>query len=1312
MQTKTQTQTRTQALQAQTPQTQATRTQAMRTRAVRARVAGARVGGIARCGVVRCGGLLVVLGLLTLGVLVSSAFAEGECVSCRAWWHLASDARPSNLHAAGVRVSEVQEIRVTATGGSVYVAEQGGVEEVLSGVKELGQLTHVEFAFDATPAEAQTALEGLYGAGNVEVSAGAGGAGSYRVTASGALAGGSLKGERLNTELGFLASPELEGEAVTTQLVEGKSDGTIVVDLANSGDANASGGTVPVRVADSLPAGFRATSIEALRQGISPVHLPECSLKTVSCQYAGVLTPYAVIEVRVGVDVEEPAAVSGALNEATVSGGEGFLCKAGIPGCEHVPVGAVAPVSIRRALTVSSAVTPFGLEYYELDNENEGGSADTQAGSHPFQQTTSFALNQTVDARAAAVPKDLSFKWPPGLIGNPTAVARCTIKAFAAKPKPTCPLSSVVGVATVTINEPGGGGVVVLTEPLFNLEPEVGEPARFGFTPNGVPVFIDPAVRSGGDYGITVHAYNITQSIAFLSSEVTVWGVPGDARHDPARGYGCLGSVGNVCSLPEHSPPAFLALPTSCPRNPATGQPERFLASAEGDSWLEPKPVGQLPLLASFAMPAVDGCNRLPFTPSIRVTPDSEEGSRPTGLKVDVHVPQEESVNGEGLAEADPRDITVALPQGVAINPAGGDGLQACSEGLVGFKDSEELSSQPGTQTDTFTPTLPGSVDALADGESEPLQPGINFCADASKIATATIKTPILPNPIEGAVYLAQQESNPFGSLVAMYIVAEDPVSGVLVKLAGQVHLTESGQIVTTFENSPQAPFEDAELHFFGGERAPLASPAHCGTYTASASFTPWTAEPGAAPLPSSSSFKVTSGPNGQPCPGSSLPFAPTLTAGSTSIQAGGFTPFTTTMSREDGQQSLSSIELKMPEGLSGLLAGVELCPEPKANQGLCGPNSLIGETTVSVGLGGDPFTVTGGKVYITGPYKGAPFGLSIVNPAKAGPYDLAHTQANHPPCDCVLVRAKIQVNPITAALTVTSDSEGPYKIPTILEGIPLQIKHVNVTINRPGFTFNPTNCNKLEIAGNLLSAEGASQALSVPFQATNCAILKFTPKIAVATAAQASKNNGASLKFTIGYPAGAIGSQSWFQEAKFDLPKQLPARLTTLQKACLSTVFEANRANCPKGSKIGTAIVHTPVLPVPLTGPVYFVSYGGAKFPEAVLVLEGYGITIDLHGETFISKQGITSATFRNTPDVPFQNIEVTIPTGPNSEFSANLPPKDHYNFCGQKLQMPTLFKAQNGQEIHQTTPITITGCHKPKKPTKHTHKKPNKHK
>ena len=266
-------------------------------------------------------------------------------------------------------------------------------------------------------------------------------------------------------------------------------------------------------------------------------------------------------------------------------------------------------------------------------------------------------------------------------------------------------------------------------------------------------------------------------------------------------------------------------------------------------------------------------------------------------------------------------------------------------------------------------------------------------------------------------------------------------------------------------------------------------------------------------------------------------------------------------------------------------------------------------------------------------------------------------------------------------------------EIPHILKGIPLDLKHVSVTINRPGFTFNPTSCEPMQITGTVDSDEGASALVSSPFQVGNCQALKFTPAVAVATGAHASKADGASLTVKIAYPKGAIGTQAWVQETKFDFPKQLPARLTTLQQACLQATFETDRKACPVHSKIGTAIVHTQVLPVPLEGPVYFVSYGGAKFPNVVIALSGDNVNVELVGETYIHNN-VTSATFKNLPDVPFENVEVTLPTGEYSEFSANPRPQHPYQLCGENLNVPTLLKAQNGLEIHQQTPITITGC------------------
>ena len=665
------------------------------------------------------------------------------------------------------------------------------------------------------------------------------------------------------------------------------------------------------------------------------------------------------------------------------------------------------------------------------------------------------------------------------------------------------------------------------------------------------------------------------------------------------------------------------------------------------------------------------GCGRLPFTASVSVAPDVQEASKPTGLSVKIHVPQETSLTPTGIAGADVRNTTVTLPEGVSLNASGANGLQACTDGQVGYEGLEQPS-----ETELFSATIGNPA---------------NFCPNASKVGEVTIHTPLLAHPLQGAVYLASQDENPFGSLVAMYIVAEDPVSGVLVKLPGEVSLNPTtGQITSTFKNTPQVPFEDLEIHFFGGERAPLSTPSKCGNYTTTATFTPWS---GNEPVTSSSTFAIDSGPNGTPCPGSSLPFAPSLTGGSTSIQAGGFSPFTTTITREDGQQNIQSVQLHMPPGLSGVLSGIPLCNEAQANAGSCGSGSRIGSTIVSVGLGGDPYSVTGGEVFLTEKIAGspadAPFGLSIVNPAVAGPFNLGK----------VIVRAQIAIDPHTAQLTITTDNSGPYKIPTMLDGIPLEIKHVNVTIEHQGFTFNPTDCNPQAITGTVDSAEGASAGVSVPFQVTNCASLKFAPKFAASTGGKATKAGGSSLTVKLTYPTGAQGTQANIKSVKVDLPKQLPSRLTTLQKACTAAQFEANPAGCPAASVVGHAKAVTPILPVPLEGPAYFVSHGGEAFPSLIVVLQGYGVTVDLVGTTFISKTGITSSTFETVPDVPVGTFELTLPTGKYSALTANLPAKAKDSFCGQTLTMPTAFTGQNGATLNQNTKVTVSGCGKSKK-------------
>jgi hypothetical protein len=972
----------------------------------------------------------------------------------------------------------------------------------------------------------------------------------------------------------------------------------------------------------------------------------------------------------------------------------------------------------------------FGIKSFEQSFLNENGEPDVQAGSHPAMLVNNFMLDthfERIESNADSpyirqpngVLKDVIVDFPPGVVGDPNAIPkRCTLQELTAEKglnqAVKCPAESIVGELSLSWskNQPFITGY---SDSLFDMVPPRGVALQLG-TNFVVPLlFINNGVRAGGDYPIQATVVDAPPPAPTISSRLTVKGVFGEGA----------------------TRKAFLTLPTGC------HGPLRSVMSA--DSWQEPGNFKRREYVSSNAAGtpvSMTGCSKLLFPPEISVAPDSTDASTSSGLTVHVKVPQTAAFNPDGLAESALRDTTVTLPEGMAINPAGGDGLQACTSDpsalpkgneeeevleertlgtpgdQIGFKGFEELNkAEPGVPWAAFTSEKPN-----------PLQPGVNFCPDGAKIATVKIKTPLLEHELEGAVYLAAQNDNPFGSLVAMYMVAEDPFSGSLIKLAGEVKLTSTGQIVTTFKNTPDLPFEDLEIHFFGGERAPLTTPSRCGTYTTKAVFTPWD---GNGPVTSTSSFTIDHGPSGSPCPGAKLPFGPTFTGGSTNIQAGAFTPLTGTFSREDGEQQMARLRFTLPPGLSGVLTGVKLCDEADANAGTCGPESLVGETTVAAGVGSDPVTVRGGRVYLTGPYHGAPFGLSVVNPVKSGPFDLEHDTSNpsqDPGCDCVVVRARIEIDPLTSALTITSNSEAEgYAIPHLIDGVPVEIKKVNFVTTRTGFQFNPTNCEKMAIAGVAESSEGESRHVEVPFQATNCARLAFKPSFEVSTSGKTSRADGASLHVKLSYPKAPWGTQANIRSVKVSLPRQLPSRLETLKKACLETTFDADPAACPAASRVGSAKAVTPILPVPLAGPAYFVSHGGAKFPELVIVLEGYGVTIYLHGETFI-KNGITSSTFRTVPDQPVSTFELSLPEGPYSALAApggvckittvlvkrkvNVKSKNGKTrtvirkvkkAVAAGLVIPTAFTAQNGAVIRENTPIEATGCQR--HATKHRH-------
>jgi hypothetical protein len=1099
--------------------------------------------------------------------------------------------------------------------------------------------------------------------------------------------------------LGVCASPALAGawwrlssRAAPSVLAPG-GKATIVVSATNVGDGGIDAMTAPVMVKDVLPPGLEAIKISgkpALRESVA--HQMTCDLATITCSSQPEAYP-AFERIEMGIEVNVKAGASaGEQNTVEVRGGEQ----------EDDPGTSVSAATLSTSLSVGGQPTPFGVEEdgYTLTPETEGGGLDTQAGSHPFQLTTALNLNQSSElisaeqgatetgliGTAPALPKRLSFNLPPGLIGDPRAVPACPGSDFTTIGRDdinSCPSDTAIGVAVVSVNllDPAFHNIT-RSVPLWNLVPAQGEPARFGFEVLHVPVVLDTSLRSSGDYGVSVNVTQAPESAQLLSSEVTIWGAPAQATHDQSRGWGCLvegAAVEHVvpCEPSQHSNGAFLTMPTSCSTQPLT-------TTVEGESWpvkllaSEPGEVFPLQGDTNDELPGFEHCNLLPFTPSITLESAEHAASTPTAMNVNVSVPQQGTIEAGQLAQPAIKSTTVTLPEGVQLNPAAAGGLEACSEQQVGYQGPPE--------TDPLSPEAPQPLrfsTAPAD------------CPNASKVGTVHIRTPLLEEELAGAVYLAtpaplgETGQNPFNSLLALYIVAEDPRAGILVKLAGETQLDpQTGRVTSTFTDTPQVPFEQLSLELFGGPRASLATPPTCGNPAIHASFLPWSTEPeheaeqikstlGTRP---EEQLQIKTGSEGNGC-ASTPPFAPSLQGGATNTQAGSFTSFALAITRPGADQQLTGATVHLPLGNAAILASVTPCPEPQASNGTCGPESQIGEARASSGLGPDPYTVSGGRVYVTEKYEGAPFGLSIVTPAVAGPFNLGN----------VVVRSKIEVDPHTAQVTITSG------LPTYVQGIgrpatgvPLQLREIEVNVNRPNFEFNPTNCGPHTIEATLTGAQGASQNVSWPFQVSNCQNLPFTPKVTASAQGQTSKLGGASLKLKF----SSTNNQAHVAKTVLTIPAIMPARLSTIQKACVASVFETNPAACPEGSDIGTATVHTQVLKNPLIGPIYLVSHGNAAWPDAELVLQGENnIKVILDGQTAI-KKGVTTSSFLSVPDVPFETVEADLPEGPHSALTTNLPANDHYSLCGQNLTIPATLTGQNGNLAEQTAKVKIEGC------------------
>jgi hypothetical protein len=1005
-----------------------------------------------------------------------------------------------------------------------------------------------------------------------------------------------------------------------------------------------------VTVADTLPPGVTATRVSERGEGANgsgePRYDMTCAIEAptnVTCTYKedlshGPVLPGAMLVITITVSI--PAGVTTlAPNSATVSGG-------GAPGA-----------SIEETTPIDPAPVPFGLAYLSTDVVDESGGSDTQAGSHPFELTAS--LGYAIGARespseanghaesplSSFAARDLEALLPPGLIGDPSAVPQCSQQDFQLRETLDCPLATQVG----TIKPLFYGRFPSAVYPVFNISPPPGQPAELGFSIAGIahiPIFI--GVRGDRGYRVSVQLREVPEAGPLQGAILTLWGVPADGNHDLERegttGLGsqqheefCKPSVRVRSGVEEAkgcpsgvAPRPFLTLPGNC----EAGSPLEVLT----DSWQSPEPLAPfapLEQLPPHQRPQqLAGCERLSFAPTIALAPESSTAGSPSGYTMDLHVPQ--SADPTGLATPDLRQATLRLPPGVALSPSAANGLEACSEAAFA-----------------------------------PESAGLGSCPAPSQIGTVSIQTPLLASPLAGEVFLGQPSCAPCspadaqqGRLIRVLVAAEG--SGVTVKLRGAVAVDQAtGQLQASFTEAPQLPFEDLRVTFTGGARAPLANPLACGVpLSATMQLTSYG---GQAAEPASAPFEL----GGCPAP----QFNPTFVAGTTDNRAGSASPagsLSMTFSRSDADQLFQGVAVHLPPGLTAMLSKVAPCPELRAQTQTCTAQSDIGSATVGVGPGSEPFFVRG-RVYLTGPYGGAPFGLSIVVAARAGPLDLG----------TVNVRARIEVDPHSGAVTVTSD---PW--PQSIDGVPLQIKAVNVTVDRKGLIVEPTSCNPMSLAATITSAAGTTAAVSSRFQAAGCGSLRFLPRLLALTHAAVSKRSGVYLHVKVVARPGHAN----IAELRAALPRQLALRLATLQQACTAPVFDRNPSSCPVASVVGTAAAVTPLLNTALVGHAYLVAHGAAA-PELAILLQGQGVTLRMDGRASV-RGGAAAVTFRSLPDVPLSTFDLVLSPGPRSLLVANLPTGARGDMCGRRLTMPVSVTAQNGAVVAQNATVAVSGC------------------
>ncbi|MDW5593833.1 hypothetical protein VSS74_05780 [Conexibacter stalactiti] len=883
--------------------------------------------------------------------------------------------------------------------------------------------------------------------------------------------------------------------------------------------------------------------------------------------------------------------------------------------------GAAATATIDGRLRIDPVPAGFGLDTFSARVLNEQGEEETRAGAQRWIAVTDFAFNTELNdlGRVSTdAVENIDVALPAGFAGKAAAIPICSSDEYAEGPGGALTgCPANTQVGLATVTINVGGTVVSNEAPVFNLAPPRGSAAMFGWITMQTPVRVLIKVRTDGDYGLTAQLRSVSSSVSVLSSRLALWGDPGDPRHFERRPAGPL--------LPSVR---YLSNPFDCSAGPLT-------TSVTASSWQEPSRSDRLEDQA----PALTGCDLLDFRPSIAVTPETTKADSSTGLSVDLDIAQGPDT---GAPMTPPlKDAVVTLPQGVSINPSVASGLEACTDERFGLKSA-----------------------AAED------------CPAASRIGALTIESPLIAEPLVGDVYTGTQLSGDPLSGRMFRILMQAEGGGVTVKLEGAVRADPlTGQLTTSFLDNPQLPFEHLRLTFKGGERGLLATPAQCGLATTKAALSAWSGQE----TKRYDTFEVSVDGAGAPCP-AGLPFAPAFSAGTTNPLAGALSPFTLSLAREDGTQALSTLNVELPPGLLGYISRVPRCGAAAAAAGSCGEESRVGSVRVESGVGANPFALPG-RVYITDGYKGGPYGLAIVVPAKAGPFDLG----------TVVVRAAIHVDKAMAALTVVSD---PF--PQVVKGVPLRMRSVALAIDRNGFMFNPTSCAPSQVRGIVGGAGGANATVAKRFQVRGCKALPFAPKL---TLKVGGKGKTAAKRRT---PLTAVVSQTPGQAAmkrvRVLLPLSIAASLEPLQNGCPLAVFEAG--GCAESTKIGSASATTPVLPGALSGGAWFVRYPGERLPRIVVQLRGE-VAIDLVAKVRVTRQLRLETTFDTVPDVPISQFKLAL------RGDRNAPLTIVKDLCARRQYAGIGFTAHNGRGVNRNLRLAVAGCKQQPRAAKRAAKK-----